>query len=133
MEVLMPLTVVLAVGLDSSLPTTQNAVWRSAGYVVTPAGSIGEAIDRFKNGDFDLVLLGQSIPAADREKLTFLIRTSGSHVPVICIGNACGDCDSYADATLKNDLGELPVALGEVLARKSRTRAAPAILYGNAG
>ena len=48
----MPVTVVLAVGLDSWLLATKARVWRSAGYFVVSAESIGEAIDLFNDGDF---------------------------------------------------------------------------------
>ena len=61
-EVLMPLTVLLAVGLDSSLLESQRSVWQSAGYHVTSADSIREGIAQFHKGDFDLVLLSHSIP-----------------------------------------------------------------------
>jgi len=57
----MSLTVVLAVGLDSWLLATRSISWRSAGYFVVSAGTIREAIEQFKAGDFDLVLLGDSI------------------------------------------------------------------------
>jgi hypothetical protein len=58
METHMPLTVILAVGLDPSLPLAQNAVWKSAEYIVISVGTIKEAIDHFKAGDFDLVPFG---------------------------------------------------------------------------
>ena len=57
----MPLTVVLAVGLDSGLLATHTKAWRAARYIVVSADSIGEAIDHFNAGDFDLVVLGNSI------------------------------------------------------------------------
>jgi len=52
------ITVVLAVGLDSWRLTSQGSDLRSAGYVVISASSIRDAIEQFKVGDFDLVLLG---------------------------------------------------------------------------
>jgi DNA-binding response OmpR family regulator len=73
----MPLNVVLAVGLDSWLLVTRNKVWRSAGYFVVSADSIGDAIDLFNDGDFDLVVLSHSISIESRERLTSLIRASG--------------------------------------------------------
>ena len=53
----MPLTVVLAVGLDPSLLANRGSVWQSAGYLVTSIGSIKEAIPHIRGGCFDLVLL----------------------------------------------------------------------------
>jgi len=57
----MPLTIVLAVGVDSSLLASQRSVWQSAGCCII-AASIREAIAKLRDGDFDLVLLGHSIP-----------------------------------------------------------------------
>jgi DNA-binding response OmpR family regulator len=99
----MPVIVVLAVGLDSTLLRTQNSAWKSAGYIVKAAGSIREGIECFRDGDFDLVVLGPSIPAETRHEFTFLIRAMGSHVPVALLAQSPGDCDSFADATLKHD------------------------------
>lgn len=115
----MPLTVVLAVGLDSSLLASQSPVWQSAGYFVTSAGSIRDAIDHFRHGDFDLVLLGNSIPAVSRERLTFLIRASGSRAPVVCITNSCSDCDSFADATITVESVNLIRSVGELMAKRA--------------
>jgi DNA-binding NtrC family response regulator len=127
----MSITVVLAVGLDSSLLSNQDSAWKSAGYIVISTWSIREAIEHFKAGDFDLVLLGQSIPVESRERLTYLIRASGSQVPVVCIAGSSGDCDSFADATLRNDSSELLAGMGELLASKARIPAVRAMVYGN--
>jgi hypothetical protein len=123
MEVHMPLTVILAVGLDPSLPTAQNAAWKSAGYIVISVGTIKEAIDHFRAGDFDLVLLGNSISLENKERLTFLIRSSGSRTPVVCVANLAEDCGCFADATLKNDSGELLSGIQELLVKSAGMRA----------
>ncbi len=115
----MPTVVVLAVCLGSLLPGTQDSLWKSAGYIFTLAGSIKEAIGHFKAGDFDLVLLGQSIPAEARERLTFLIRATGSHVPVISISGACGHRDSFADATFRYDPSDLLAGMRKLLANNA--------------
>jgi CheY-like chemotaxis protein len=131
-EVFMSITVVLAVGLDSWLLSAHSAAWRSAGYIVVPSASIREAIDHFKAGDFDLVLLGDSIPSQDKERLTFLIRSSGSRTPVISIADSSGLVDAFADATFSNDAGALLTGMGEILARESRIRAARTLTYSHA-
>jgi DNA-binding NtrC family response regulator len=120
LEVFMPLTVVLAVCLDSTSLAIHDSDWKSAGYIVTAAGSIREATERFKAGDFDLVLLGHSIAPENRERLTFLIRASGSRVPVASIGKAVGDCDTFADATFGNEPTELLLGMGELVARSAK-------------
>jgi DNA-binding response OmpR family regulator len=120
----MSITVVLAVGLDSSLLTAHASVWKSAGYVVTPANSIREAIELFKVGDFDLVLLGDSLPKEHRERLAFLIRAFGARTPVVSIADSTSDSESIADATLRNDGSTLLAGLEKFLANQAGMRAA---------
>jgi DNA-binding response OmpR family regulator len=131
-EVRMPTTVVLAVCLDSLVPGPQDSAWRSAGYFFIPANSIKEAISHFKAGDFDLVLLGHAIPAEARERLTFLIRATGSNVPVVSMAGSLGYGESFVDATLGADPSVLLAGMENLLANKARMRASPAILSGNA-
>jgi DNA-binding response OmpR family regulator len=116
----MSLTVVLAVGLDSSLLANQSSVWQSAGYLVTSAGTIREAIAHFRDGDFDLVLLGRSIPADSRERLTFLIRASGSQIPVVCVAGSSSDSDTFADATITSEPIKLLEGIGEIMAKRPK-------------
>jgi CheY-like chemotaxis protein len=119
----MSVNIVLAVGLDSWLLTRHSALWRSAGYIVLAAASVREAIDHFKTGDFDLVLLGDSMSEENKERLTYLIRASGARTPVVSIANSSGTLDSFADATIPNDANELLAGMGELLARESRAHA----------
>ena len=81
----MALTLVLSVGLDTELLSTRNFVLHSAGYIVIAAFSPKEAVDRLRDGDFDLVLLCQSIPTKEKDHLALWIRASGSRIPVISI------------------------------------------------
>ncbi len=117
----MAITVVLGVGFDSWQLATQSAVWRSAGYIVVPAHSIREAIEQFREGDFDLVLLGDSMLVPDKERLTSLIRASGSRTPVVCASDTHIDRDSFANATLKDNSRELLASMREVMARNAET------------
>jgi DNA-binding response OmpR family regulator len=122
------LKVVLAIGVDSSLLETQNSAWRSSGYIFTFAWSIKEAIIHFRYGDFDLVLLGPSLPAESKERLTFLIRASGSRVPVVCILDSSSDGDSFADATIKYEPANILEAISELMAQRARMPAANSAL-----
>ena len=115
----MPLTVVLAVGLDSSLLAGQISLWQSAGYVVTSTGSIREAIGHFRYGDFDLVLLGHSISPDNRERFTLLIRASGSRTPVISITDSPKGHDSFADLTIGNQPANLLKSIREFMAKRA--------------
>jgi DNA-binding NtrC family response regulator len=127
----MPVTVVLAVGLDTTLLEEQISDWLSAGLFITSAGSIREAIVHFKNGDFVLVLLGCSIPSDSRERLTFLLRASGSRVPVVCVTDISSDCDSFVDAikdgstNILNGIKEIMGNLPATYAQSSKTSRVP--------
>jgi hypothetical protein len=98
----MPLTLVLSVGLDASLLKNRNIVMRSAGYLVESASSVNEAAHRFLAGDFDLVILCHSVPSRERERLTGLIRASGSLTPVISISGNLRQYDAFATATIED-------------------------------
>src|ERR1039457_3248853 len=100
----MPLTLVLAVGLDSLSLEIRNSLLQSAGYIAVSALSLKEAANQFLNGDFDLVLLDNSLTTKDRDRITSLIRVSGSRTPVVSIASQTvapknGHDDSFVDAT----------------------------------
>ena len=118
----MPITLVLAIGLDSTLFEAQRRVLQSAGYLVTSAWSMKAAIDDFQEGDFDLVVLSHSLPMASRERLLSLIRASGSRVPVVCTKDSAGDFGGFADAAIANEPHELMREIGMVLANQARSR-----------
>jgi hypothetical protein len=116
--------IVLAVGVDSALLANERALRRSAGCHFAYAGSIREAIVQLRDGSFDLVLLGFSIPIESRERLTFLIRASGSRIPVVSIADTPAGHDSFTDRTIRNEPEDLLRAIGELLATRGRGRAA---------
>ena len=116
----MPLTIILAVGVDSSFLASQRSSWESAGCYVTSAGSISEAIVQFRDGDFDLIILGHSIPIESCERMTFLIRISGSRIPVVCVTDSSGGHNSFADATIQIDGDDLLLVVQELLATRRK-------------
>ncbi|HEY2115768.1 MAG TPA: hypothetical protein VGJ51_11790 [Candidatus Angelobacter sp.] len=111
----MPHILVLAVGHDPVLLETRGHVLQSAGYTVVLELSLKKVVDRFREGDFDLVLLCHSIPARDREHLTQVLREHTSRTPIVSVSTNLCDLDSFADAMVGNDPGELLVALRELL------------------
>jgi hypothetical protein len=113
--------VLLCIGLAPSLLKAQRAVWRSAGCIVTSAASISKAIVNIATGDFDLVLLGERLPIADRERLTFLIRSTGSSVPIVCIADTCGFIDCSKNSTPQNHSEAVLEGVTEVLAGNATT------------
>ena len=115
----MPLTNILAVGVDSSLLASQRPFWESAGYYVAFAESIREAIVQFRDSNFDVLLLGDSISIEDREQLTFLIRASGSRIPVVCMTESSRSHDGFADATIC-DQGDMVQVTEELLCARGK-------------
>ena len=61
-------------------------------------------------------LLGVSIPADSRERLTFLIRASGGRIPVVCITDSCSACNSFVDATIRSESLNPMQSVGELMA-----------------
>ncbi len=118
----MPQTLVLSVGLDPQLLGTRDLILQSAGYIVVSTYSMREAVDRFRQGDFDLVLLCQSIPAKERERLTRWIRASGSRIPVVSVsGNLCPG-DVAGGVTVGSDRRTLLWGIREVLISEESCR-----------
>lgn len=111
----MALTLVLSIGLDAELLSIRNSVLKSAGYFVVPAYSLKEAVDHFAGGDFDLVLLCQSVPIKDKDRLTSWIRASGSRIPVVSVSAKLNEDDHLAAMTIDRDPDGLLVAINKVL------------------
>ena len=99
----MPITIALAIGFDPWLLESQRTVWRSAGCFVTGTGSVREAMDQLKSGDFDMVLLDHSISLKNRDGMTSLVRASGSLIPVVCMTDLPGNADDSASSTIENE------------------------------
>jgi hypothetical protein len=126
----MPLKVVLAVGVDSRMLAAHGAEWRSAGFIILPVVTMRDAFEHFRTGDFDLVLLGHSLPMESKERLTYLIRSSGSRTPVLSIAGASGNCDLFASATVRNDSNSMLQCMGELLATESKLHLVQAPIFG---
>ncbi|HTW82119.1 MAG TPA: hypothetical protein VME23_21420 [Terracidiphilus sp.] len=122
----MALTFVLSVGLDRELLGTRNLVLQSAGYTVVAAYSVKEAVDRLQGGDFDLVLLCQSIPANERDRLSRWIRASGSRIPAVSVSAKLRLSDAFSGVTVDSDPDALLRGVREVLisAKNLATRTA---------
>jgi hypothetical protein len=111
----MVLTLILSIGLNAELLSTRNFVLQSAGYFVVPAYSLKEAADHFAGGDFDLVLVCQSIPTKDKDRLTSWIRASGSRIPVVSISGILSPGAAIADTTVESNPDEVLVGIRELL------------------
>jgi CheY-like chemotaxis protein len=114
---------ILSVGLDPSLSGKRNLLLQSAGYSVTTSSSLKEAANRIRGTDLDLILLCHSIPATDRERMTCLIRASGSFFPVISVAVTSGQRDLFPDATLdEHDQATFLWSIHEILVNSAKKR-----------
>jgi CheY-like chemotaxis protein len=98
---------ILTVGSDTSLLRARSVILQSAGYATVPVFSIAEAADSFLASEFDLILLDSSLSVRGKDRLTSLIRASGSFTPVVSIAPLCGRENSFADVTVEGDPGNL--------------------------
>ena len=99
----MPLDLILAVGRDAALLEYRSQILRRAGYIVDSEYSAKNAIDRFMQGDFDLVLLCHSMPVQDRNRLISSIRAFGSLTPIVSVAPPESFVlDEFADAMVED-------------------------------
>lgn len=122
----MPVIVLLAIGFDPWLFESQRAAWRSSGCVVSPAASISEGINHFRDGDFDAVLLGSLLSERSRERIVSLIRSSGSGTPILCVTEPSGSCGSCEFAAIKNEPKAVAQRIAELLVSRLKKPAANA-------
>ena len=111
-----PPVVVLAVGFDPAILKVQRSSHASRGYVVAAAESIKEAITCIHELDFDVVLLGHRLSVEDQQRLTFLVRSSGCRVPVICVTSSSGQSDNSSEGNIESTPETLLIGIAEALA-----------------
>jgi CheY-like chemotaxis protein len=118
----MPLTFILAISHEPELLESRSSILRSAGYAVAQVLSVNQAIELLESSHFDLVLLGHSVPAQDRDYLTRLIRASGLLTPVVTVA-PLGDGhfpDAFTDATVNSAPEKLLSGIREVLLKAGK-------------
>jgi DNA-binding NtrC family response regulator len=116
----MPITMVLAIGLDAAFLESHRNALKASGYFVSSAQSVNAAIDEFREGDFDLVLIGQSIEAERRERLTSMIRDTGSQVPVVCVAEPSSYFNTLAVAAAESGQRYMMQSIGDLVANRKK-------------
>lgn len=93
---------ILSVSYDEALLRTRELLLRRESYVVTSALGFTEGIEECKKKDFDLFVLGHSIPDKDKRELIHIFRTK-CDAPVLALhrhGETIpeeADADAYPD------------------------------------
>ena len=112
-------TLILNVGNDAALLRSRTLLLQSRGYTVVAAYSSDDAMNRFREGDFDLVVLWHSIPGDEAKRLIRGIRDSGPATPVISVAPVSQPHpDPFATVTLGNSPEELLIAIDVALQRR---------------
>jgi CheY-like chemotaxis protein len=99
----MPRNAILSAGRDRPLLFTRNRVLEEAGYSVTPATTAAETVERFFEGDFDLIILCHSIPIEERERIATLAHNHSPSTPVIVLADLPTRRFEFGDMTVDSD------------------------------
>jgi CheY-like chemotaxis protein len=75
---------ILSVSYDATLLRTRQLLLESRGYVVTSAEGYVEAISKCSSGNYDLLIIGHSIPHADKKAIVTEAKQHGS-LPVLAL------------------------------------------------
>jgi CheY-like chemotaxis protein len=111
-------TLILSVDLDPFILRARETVLRSEGYIAVSVASVKEAFHLFQDGDFDLMILGRTLPAKDRERLTCLIRASGSRIPIASISSTVWDQSVFPETRIQEDPVQLVSGIRRLLAKR---------------
>lgn len=114
-EVVMPLSL-LSAGRDPILVKTRNQVLASLGCSVTPALTSAELVNRFFDGDYDLLVLCHTIPPEERRKVLRMVKVYRPSMHVVVVGDLLDD--SFADVPLHlevRNVAHTPEALVEAV------------------
>ena len=91
--------VILSAGRDSYLSKKRDQALVTAGYKVVSATNSPEIINKLFNGDFDAVVLCNSIPDDERRRLARIIKSYSPSTPVIVLAEMEGGEYDYGTRT----------------------------------
>jgi len=69
---------ILSVSYDATLLRTRRMILEKAGYEVVSTSDLAEALEKCRSTDYDLVIMGHSIPRSDKLEI---IRALRQHCP----------------------------------------------------
>ena len=88
---------ILSISYDDALLRTREMLLRAQGYLVTSALGRTNAIEECKKGNFDLLILGHSIPNEEKKELIGMFRNHCPS-PVLALRRHGEDTPDGADA-----------------------------------
>lgn len=105
---------ILSVSYDLTLLSTRLLLLQASGYTVTSAEGFVEAMRQCKAGNYDLLIIGHSIPHTDKKALIEEMRAH-CHAPVLALLRP-GECELLDEATKSIDAAN-PKLLLEAVAQ----------------
>lgn len=114
--------VILYAGREPGLVQSRRMVLEQAGYVVDLCDNNEECVRKFLEGDYDLVMLCNSLRDGERERLYSLVHRFSARTPVVRI---CGLPEETRQAPARACTGEPQVILDTVAAVLAAAGAKP--------
>jgi DNA-binding NtrC family response regulator len=108
------LHIALHVGLDPTLSYTRQKILQSMGCTAVACFSAADAVQFFRDGDFDFVMLCHSLPREERQELTRLFHMWSPSTPIILV-RWDREADSLVDAVLDSDPEQMVRQLSQVI------------------
>jgi DNA-binding response OmpR family regulator len=104
--------VILSAGRDAQLAKKRSLSLTSAGYEVVTVTTASDVINRLFSGDFDAVILCNSLPDQERRKLAGIVKSYSPSTPVIIVADSVGAQYDYGTQTANGAAADLIAAIG---------------------
>ena len=109
--------VLLAVSYQPSSLNSRKTLLESAGHMAVPASTLDTALFAVCQYRYDLLVLGATVPDADRQKIAQAMRSVSPATSILAVG---GSPFGYADGVVEaHDADKLLEAIGQVSLRCS--------------
>lgn len=76
---------ILNISYDAALLRTREELLKREGFDVMSVVGLADAIQAIKNCQYNLAIIGHSIPREDKRKLVYEIKSCAAHVPVLSL------------------------------------------------
>src|SRR5438876_3498496 len=106
----MAVYLVLSVSRDAALAETRRQIMKELGCIVETVSTPVEAMRAFRDGDFDLVLLCQTITQEEKRKLVARMKAEKPGTPVISVRKGSDSYEPLVDGFLQSMDGPHPFA-----------------------
>ena len=116
---------ILLISYDNGLLIARRTLLEQEGYRVSSALGFREAMRASEDGSFDLLILGHSIPRADKEEFIRAFR-GASDAPILSLGthhDHGGVTDGINYLAFSDTRDKLLASVESIFARKSRASA----------